>query len=301
MIELDRVLRVGFHEGFDQVDSAGIPSEVTDKIVNTGFNDPEKLSDHFKKYGDKLACFLMEPIIGAGGLMPASLEYLQLARELTEKYGVLLILDEVVSAFHFRAGDAGALYGVKADLLCLGKAIGGGMPVAAVAGRADILDLVSKDGDGKVKFSGGTHSGHPASMIAAKVLMEYLVENEEKIYPAMARQAVKAREVIRQVFAEEGILVRFAGDRLDVLEGNSLHMMLFPYAADAELVKPEEVRNPAVCDIELSEKVTKLAFLLEGVFTVHGLGCTTYAHGDQEIRFLGEACTKVARRIKPYL
>ena len=175
------------------------------------------------------------------------------------------------------------------------------MPVAAVAGRGDVLGLVGRDGDGKVKFSGGTHSGHPVSMMAAKVLMEYLVENEERIYSAMARQAVRTREVVVRAFAEEGILVRFAGDRLDVLEGNSLHMMLFPYEAEAELVRPEEVRNPAVCDIELSEKVTKLAFLLEDVFTVHGLGCTTYAHGDEEIRFLSEACRKVAQRIQPYL
>jgi glutamate-1-semialdehyde 2,1-aminomutase len=174
---------VGFQDraGFDLVDSLGLPGAVTEDVHVTLYNHPDILQDHFRQYGDELACFILEPIMGAGGLMPATKEYVHTARELTERYGVVLIFDEVISGFRFRAGDVGKLYGIKPDLITLGKIIGGGMPLAAVAGRGDVLDLVGRVGRRKVKFSGGTFSGHPASLLAAKTLLTHLVENQNEI------------------------------------------------------------------------------------------------------------------------
>ena len=292
---------VGYHRGFDSVDSTGLPKTITDKILVTGFNNTEMLNAHFKKYGDKLACFILEPVIGAGGLMPATTEYVKAARRLTRRHKALLILDEVISGFRYRAGSVARIYDVKPDLMCFGKAIGGGMPVAAVAGRADILDLVSVDRPDKVNFSGGTFSGHPASMLAAKTFMEHVVKNEKKIYSRLAQTAVKTRQTVTKAFADEGLSVRFAGDRSKVLPGNSLHMLLFPRQKDPNLTTPEQIYNPAVCDITLSNKVLQLALLLENVFTVHGLCCTTTAHTDKDIQLLGRACKSAAKRIKPYL
>ncbi len=240
-------------------------------------------------------------MIGVGGLMPATREYLRAARALTQRYGALLILDEVISGFRFRAGDAAALYGVQPDLMTLGKAIGGGMPVAAVAGRADVMALVGQEKGAQVKFSGGTYSGHPTAMLAAKSYLNYLVENEAEIYSTLAEVGAGARQTVIDAFAGEGILARFAGDRNEALPGSSLHMLLFPYEDGYALDRPEEVRNPAICDIELSEHILQLALLVEDVFVMHGLGCTTIAHTEVEIQTLGEACQRVARRIKPYL
>jgi glutamate-1-semialdehyde 2,1-aminomutase len=290
---------VGYHDGFETVDSAGIPATLSDRVLVTGFNTPQKLYDVFRRYGNNLACFIVEPIIGAGGLMPATREYLQAARELTQKHGALLILDEVISAFRFRAGNAAALYGVQPDLMTLGKAIGGGMPVAAVAGRADILGLAGREG--KVKFDGGTYAAHPTCLLAGKTFMNYLITNEAKLYPALAEISIQTRQVITKAFAEEGIHVRFAGDRNEMFPGNSLHLLLFPYNEEHALNTPEEVRNPTICDVTLTEKVLQLGLLLENVFTLHGLGCTTTAHTEADIQFLGEACRRLARRIKPYL
>jgi glutamate-1-semialdehyde 2,1-aminomutase len=292
---------VGHHGGFDGVDSEGLSTGATDEVLITCFNNTELLYEHFRRFGDKLACFILEPVIGAGGLMPATREYVRAARELTEKYGALLIFDEVISAFRFRAGNVGRLYDVQSELTTLGKAIGGGMLVAAVAGRADIMNLAGLDEGAKVKFQGGTFAAHPASLVASKAFLSYLIENEAEIYPRMSDIAVKTRQAVVRVFEEEGIYVRFAGDRIDVLSGNSLHMLVFPYEEGLELTTPEEVRNPSVCDITLSEKVLQLALLLEDVYTVHGIGCTTAAHSEKDIRFLEEACRRAARRIKPYL
>jgi glutamate-1-semialdehyde 2,1-aminomutase len=292
---------VGHHGGFDGVDSEGLSAGATEEVLITCFNNTELLHQHFQQYGDKLACFILEPVIGAGGLMPATREYVQAARELTEKHGVLLIFDEVISAFRFRAGNVGRLYGVHPELTTMGKAIGGGMLVAAVAGRADIMGMAGFDSGAKVKFQGGTFAAHPASLLAAKTFLSYLVEHESEIYPRMVDVAVKTRQTVASAFEEEGIYVRFAGDRIDVLPANSLHMLLFPYEEGLDLSTPEEVRNPSVCDITLSENVLQAALLLEDVFTVHGIGCTTAAHSEEDVRILGDACRRAARRIKPYL
>lgn len=292
---------VGWHDGFEAVDSEGIPGSVTDEVVITGFNNLDLLHEHFRQHGSELACFILEPVIGAGGLMPATREYIQAARELTEQHGTVLILDEIISGFRYRAGDVAALYGVKADLTTLGKAVGGGMPVAAVAGRKEILNLAGRTSGSRVKFSGGTYSGHPASMLAGKRYLSHLVENEAQIYPALAEISTGARFTIIEAFASEGINVRFAGDRNEALPGNSLHMLLFPYQDGVELNTPEEVRNPQVCDLTLSEEVLQLALLLENVYTVHGLGSTSTAHTAADMTFLGRACQSAAARIKPYM
>lgn len=291
---------VGYHDGFKNLDSEGLSSAGEDVFI-TGFNRPELLEEHFRSYGAQLACFILEPVIGAGGLMPATREYVKAVRELTEKHGVLLIFDEVISAFRFRAGNVGRLYGVEPDLTTMGKAIGGGMPVAAVVGRGDVMDQAGLDQAVRVKFQGGTFAAHPSSLLAAKMFLSHLIENEETIYPAMGDIARKTRIVVKEAFDDEGVYVRFAGDRIDVLPGNSLHMLLFPYEEGLELNVPEQVRNPEVCDITLSEKVLQLALLVENVYTVHGLGCTTAAHTEKDLELLGKACRQAARRIKPYL
>jgi len=286
---------VGYHGGFAGPDSAGVPASMNEKIIITNYNNTEKLKDHFKQYGDQLACFIVEPVIGGGGLMPAKKEYLQTAAALAQHYGVVLIGDEVISGFRFRAGNVAALYGVQPDLTTFGKVIGGGMPVAAVAGRAEILRLAGKGGS--VKFEGGTYAAHPASMLAGKILMQHLIEHEAAIYPQLFATAARLREIVTGAFAAENIYARFAGDRSRDLPGNSLHMLLFPFQENGELNTPEEVRNPAVCDLLLSEKVLQSGLLLENVFTVHGLGSNTAAHAEADLQFLGEACRQFARRV----
>lgn len=294
---------VGFQDqaGFDLVDSVGLPGAVTEDVYVTLYNHPDVLQDHFRQYGDELACFILEPIMGAGGLMPATKQYVQTARELATKYGVVLIFDEVISGFRFRAGDVGKLYGVKPDLITLGKIIGGGMPLAAVVGRGDILDLVGRAGGRKVKFSGGTFSGHPASLLAAKTLLTHLVEHENEIYPRLAEISRKTRQVVLSVFEEEGILARFAGDQIQDIPDSSLHMLVFPYESGHALISPDEVKNPEICDVILRENVIQLAMLLENVHVVHGLGSNCTAHTEEDIQFLAGGFQRVAKRIKPFM
>jgi glutamate-1-semialdehyde 2,1-aminomutase len=290
----------GQDQGFQRVETAGLPAYLTDEVIVTRFNDPDMLHDYFRQYGDRIACFIVEPLIGVGGFIPATCEYLQTARQLTHQYGAALIFDEVIDGFRLRAGDIGTLYGVRPDLATFGKAIGGGMPVSAVAGRAEIMDLVGRDSD-RVRFSGGTYSAHPASLLAAKTLMTYLVDHEEEIYPRLAELGAKTRRTMEQAFAQEGIYARCTGDGNDAVPGSSLAMIHFPYQQDCQINAPEDTLDPTMSDVTLREQVFKLGMLLEDVHVIHGLGALSTTHTEDDIALLGEACSQVARRIKAYL
>lgn len=287
--------------GFQRVESNGVPISVTDKVVVSGFNDADLLRDHFRQFGDQLACFIVEPFIGVGGFKAASAEYLQAARELSDHYGVVLVFDEVIAGFRFRAGNAAALYGVQPDLGTYGKIMGGGMPVAAVAGRKDLLDLAGRNAEPRVRFSGGTYSAHPASLLAARTLMTYLVEHEDELYPRLAGLGERMRRAVVAGFCQEGVLACCTGDPNGVLPGSSMFMIHFPYHEDAPLARPEDWFDPSLYDVALSHKVVDLALMLEGVFMLHSHGAVSTAHTEEDIDFVGEACRRAARRIKPYL
>lgn len=291
---------IGYHraEGYQHIETAGLPSAVCEEVVVSRFNDPEMLRDHFRQWGDRVACFIVEPFMGAGGFMPATREYLQTARELATQYGVVLIFDEVIAGFRFRAGDTGVLYGIRPDLATFGKIIGGGMPVAAVAGRADIMNLAGRAGGSRVKFSGGTYSGHPASMLATATMLRYLVEHEADVYPRLAALGDRIRHILEDTFAQDGFHARCTGWGNDALPGSSIFMLHFPYQEGHQLDAPDDVFNPAVCDVALNGDVLQLALLLEKVHITHGHGAAATAHTEADMAFLDAACRNAARRLK---
>jgi glutamate-1-semialdehyde 2,1-aminomutase len=290
---------IGFHreQGYQHIETAGLPPAVCEEVVVTRFNDPEMLREHFRQYGDRVACFIVEPFMGAGGYMPATREYLRTARELATHYGAVLIFDEVIAGFRFRAGNTGALYSVQPDLATFGKIIGGGMPVAAVAGRADIMNLAGRAGGIRVRFSGGTYSAHPASVLAAKTMLHYLVEHEAEIYPRLAVLGDHIRHILEDTFAQEGFYARCTGWGNDTLPGSSIFMVNFPYQEGHPLDAPDDVFDPAVCDVALNGDVLQLALLLEDVHVMHGHGAVSAAHTEADMAFLEAACRAVARRL----
>lgn len=284
--------------GFQRVETNGLPSYLTEDVIVTRFNDGDTLRDHFRQHGDDLACFIVEPVIGVGGFIPAIPEYLEMARQLTHEYGALLIFDEVIDGFRFRPGDVGHLYGIQPDLATFGKAMGGGMPVSAVAGRADVLSLAGREKARQVKFSGGTYSAHPASLLAAKTSMTYLVEHQEEVYPRLAELGEKTRQVIEAAFLAEGVFARCTGYGNEAVPGSSLAMTHFPHQEDCALTTPDDVFDPENCDVVLREQVMKLGLLLEDIHVIHGLGAVSLAHTEDDIARLSEACGRIARRVK---
>ncbi len=284
---------------FEQAESRGLPGAVAEQVIVTSWNDVGMLEKLFHRHGSRVACFIMEPFMGAAGCLPATKAFLGAARELTRRHGALLVFDEVIAGFRFCAGSVTRLFGIQPDLATYAKIMGGGMPVAAVAGRADVLALAGRRGG--VKFSGGTYSCHPASMLAARVMMEHLVREEATLYPRLAALGARARKTVEEAFRSKGILARCSGAASDALPAGSMAAVHFPYEESTPCDTPERTRNPSVCDVELADHVIQLALLLEDVFVMHGLGSVSAAHTDKDIDCLGEACSRAAARVAPHL
>lgn len=286
---------VSFRDGYDHAETAGLSPDEVAGVHITRFNDPDDLTARFDTIGDRLACFIVEPWIGMGGFIPATGEYLRKARELTRKYGAVLIFDEIISGFRFCAAGVQKLYSVQSDLSTFAKIIGGGMPLAAVAGREEIMRMCAPGSERRVKFDGGTFSAHPAALLAGRTLVAHLAEHEHEIYPRLAALGERMRRGVEEAFGRHGIHARCTGYGNATVPGSSVGMVHFPFE-ETEFTCPEQVWNPAVCDVERREKVLKLALLLERVHVMHGLGALSTAHSEDDLAWLFEACEAAAER-----
>jgi glutamate-1-semialdehyde 2,1-aminomutase len=151
----------------------GIPSLVKQLLHCVPLNDADFLEDVLKKHGDKIGAFLIEPIMGNCGSITASADYVKAARELCDRYGVIMIIDEVKTGFRVARGGVQELMGVEADICTFAKALANGYPISAVAGREEIM---RKIGDGVAH--GGTYTAHSVSIAAANKTLEILDETD---------------------------------------------------------------------------------------------------------------------------
>ena len=291
-----------YKKGLNQIESSGLPPGAGSMTLVVRFNDIEHLEAVFQSHAERIACFIIEPFIGAGGFIFASREYLKKARELTRKTGTVLIFDEVVSGFRFHAGPVQNFYGISPDLTIFGKAVGGGMPVSAVAGSRDILSLCSPEADKKdrVKFEGGTFSGHPASMAAGAAYIQHLINHESEIYPRIGRWGKRIRKTIERIFSSHGFNVKCTGDGGKTAENSSLIGVQFLRRNLDKVTTPEQVWNPEISDVELREKALKLALLEEGFNTFHGFGAVSAAHSEDEVQGALDAVERIAQKWKQW-
>jgi glutamate-1-semialdehyde 2,1-aminomutase len=156
---------------FGLPDSPGVPSDFAKHTLTLPFNDIAKLKALFDTRGNEIACAIIEPVVGNMGLVPPVPGYLETLREVTEKSGALLIFDEVMTGFRVHASGAQGLFGITPDLTTFGKIIGGGMPMGAYGGRAEIMDLVAPEGP---VYQAGTLSGNPCAVAAGIATLEQL-------------------------------------------------------------------------------------------------------------------------------
>jgi glutamate-1-semialdehyde 2,1-aminomutase len=161
---------------FGVPDSPGVPDCIANTTITVDYNNIEQLSEVFARQGEEIAAVIIEPVPGNMGMVLPREGYLKQVRELTERYGALLIFDEVMSGFRVASGGAQALYGIKPDLTCLGKVIGGGLPVGAYGGRRDIMEQISPAGP---VYQAGTLSGNPLAMTAGITTLRVIAENPD--------------------------------------------------------------------------------------------------------------------------
>lgn len=152
-------------------DSAGVPKSFTEHTINARYNDLESVRAVFETHRGDVACLIVEPVIGNMGCIVPQKGFLQGLRKLCDEHEVVLIFDEVMTGFRVSRSGAQGLYGIKPDLSCFGKIIGGGLPVGAYGGRAAIMDCVAPEGS---VYQAGTLSGNPLAMAVGVKTLELL-------------------------------------------------------------------------------------------------------------------------------
>jgi glutamate-1-semialdehyde 2,1-aminomutase len=152
-------------------DSAGVPAAIASTTVVLPFNDTAALRELFAARGREIAALIVEPVVGNMGCVPPDPGYLEALREITAAHGALLVFDEVMTGFRLALGGAQAVYGIRPDLTCLGKIVGGGMPLAAYGGRAEIMDRIAPVGP---VYQAGTLSGNPVAVAAGVATLRLL-------------------------------------------------------------------------------------------------------------------------------
>jgi glutamate-1-semialdehyde 2,1-aminomutase len=196
---------------FGVPDSAGVPAAVARETVALPFNDLEAVRRTLEAVGREVACVIVEPVVGNMGVVLPRPGFLSGLRELTARHGVLLIFDEVITGFRLAFGGAQEAYGVPADLTCLGKIIGGGLPVGAYGGRREIMEQVAPLGP---VYQAGTLSGNPLAMAAGIVTLRLL--KTTGFYKSLEERAATLEEGLRAAAAGGAVRVQRAASMLTV-------------------------------------------------------------------------------------
>jgi len=179
--------------------SPGIPETVTRHTLSLPYNDIDAIAQVMAEKGDKIACIIVEPVAGNMGLVAPAKDFLETLKELSEKYGSILIFDEVMTGFRVALGGAQALYGIYPDLTCFGKIIGGGLPVGAYGGNRAFMSHIAPQGS---VYQAGTLSGNPIAMAAGIATLEQikkegfyesLEEKSQRLATGLAKAAKKAQ------------------------------------------------------------------------------------------------------------
>jgi glutamate-1-semialdehyde 2,1-aminomutase len=166
-------------------DTVGVPQSFAATTVVVPFNDLNAVEEAFRRQGDQIAAVIVEPVAGNMGCVPPAPGFHEGLRSITAAHGALLIFDEVMTGFRVALGGAQQLYGIKPDLTTIGKVIGGGLPIAAYGGRADIMSKVAPSGP---IYQAGTLSGNPLAVASGIAMLRYVIEHPET-YETLERRA----------------------------------------------------------------------------------------------------------------
>jgi glutamate-1-semialdehyde 2,1-aminomutase len=185
--------------------SPGIPGGLAELTVTVPFNDLDAVKLAVRKHGKDMACIIVEPAAGNMGLVPPAPGFLEGLRKLATRNGIVLIFDEVITGFRLRFGGFQHLAGVRPDMTCLGKIIGGGLPVGAFGGRREIMEALAPAGP---VYQAGTLSGNPLAMAAGLATLEILREDCD--YGALERRTRLLCSGMQSLFRKKGIPVTIA-------------------------------------------------------------------------------------------
>src|SRR5919106_3070046 len=250
---------------------AGVPEDIFKDVMIIPFNDPESARRIIEGEAGQVACVIVEPVMGAAGMIPAMPEYLQGLREVTSEVGALLIFDEVIT-YRLAPGGAQEYYGVIPDLTCLGKMIGGGLPLGAFGGREDVMSLFDPSQGRPAIHHGGSFNANPLSLVAGAASLEQLTPMD---YERLSYLGEKLRQDLAGLFTEAEIAAQITG----------LGSLFAFHLTDKPV---NNYRDAQTGDDEFRHRIF-LGMLNEGVvIDPRGAGCLSTAIREEEINtFMG--------------
>lgn len=244
----------------------GLPQSVVDNVVVLPFNNVEAAQRLIVEHHEELAAVIVEPVLGTGGMVPATREFLAMLRAVTAQHGIVLVFDEVVT-FQVGRGGAQEHYGITPDMTTMGKLIGGGMPVGAFGGRRDIMALYDQSRSGPHLGHAGTFNGHPLAMVAGAAVLEHLT-------PEVYRRLNGLGEEVRK-------RINALGRELEApVQATGLGSLFAIHLTDRPVCN---YRDAAAVDEGLRLRVF-LGLLNEGMYlSPKLLGCLSAAIGEAEV------------------
>ncbi|NOV04060.1 glutamate-1-semialdehyde 2,1-aminomutase [Paenibacillus planticolens] len=262
-------------------DSPGVPSSVATNTITVPYNDLDSVRLVFEKFGEEIAALIVEPIAGNMGVVPPAPGFLEGLREITKQYGSLLIFDEVMTGFRVHKNCAQGLYGVTPDLTCLGKVIGGGLPVGAYGGRLDIMEHMAPAGP---IYQAGTLSGNPLAMAAGFATLSLL--GEPNVYEELERKSAMLEAGFTRNAAEFGVASTI----------NRVGSMVCPFFTEQKVTNYETAKTADLAKfnayfghlLDLGVSVAPSQF--EGMFV-------STAHTDEDIAATIDAHREALRRL----
>ncbi len=262
-------------------ETRGIVNEEKAGIISIDINDQDAMRV-LNEHSDELAAVIVEPVLGGGGGFPVDRDFLRLLREETEKDGILLIFDEVITGYRFCYGLYQNEIGIQPDLTTMGKIIGGGFPIGAIGGRSDIIEQANPSLPDRVWIGGGTFSGYPLSMIAGLEMLSIL-KNSEREYERINDLGTYLLESLNDFFREEQLHF--------VATGHKSLITLHPLTKFLDSQNPVDIVANAD---KFKEALTQLALLNRNVTGMHGIGALSFAHTKDDVNFVQQKIEEIA-------
>jgi len=262
--------------------SPGIPEDLAKHTVTLEYNNLEQVAETLAEIGDQVACIIIEPVAGNMNCIPPVEGFLEGLRELCDKHGVVLIFDEVMTGFRTALGCAQSVYNITPDLTTLGKVIGGGMPVGAFGGKAEIMDYIAPTGP---VYQAGTLSGNPVAMTAGLAVLEEI--SQPGFFEALTEKTTKLVTGLQERADKAGI--PFTTSQVGAMFGL--------FFTDQE--KVTSFAQATACDLDRFQKFFHL-MLDEGVYlapSAYEAGFVSAAHDDEALQKTLDAAEKAFAKL----
>ncbi|EOG6950660.1 glutamate-1-semialdehyde 2,1-aminomutase [Edwardsiella piscicida] len=266
-----------------QPNSPGVPADFAKHTLTCSYNDLDSVRAAFARYPQEIACIIVEPVAGNMNCIPPQPGFLQGLRELCDQYGALLIIDEVMTGFRVALGGAQEYYDVTPDLTCLGKIIGGGMPVGAFGGRREVMEALAPTGP---VYQAGTLSGNPVAMAAGYACLNEI--NQPGIYPQLAELTDNLAK---------GLLAAARGEGIPLVVNHVGGMFGIFFTDQSAVTGYQDVLR---CDAERFKRFFHL-MLEQGIYlapSAFEAGFMSLAHSQEDIQKTIDAARRSFAKLK---